>query len=208
MYHSKCFWFVILSLRNVTNVFTHLWKYTKLRQWWTDWSEWSLHHVFGFEQMTNRTNKTMSILFLKPSVALKDYYCKGVENELRDGEKGEKNVSSGAVTCLAPRNWSKETVGKRVGEWDGGDGESPAMSSLTVHWAAHVSKLHPSGSDSHTHTGVEPPNGLLHSPFSHDPRLPACTANAPKLPLVNKLCLCYSSCTREGSVYKAFRKGL
>lgn len=32
-----------------------------------------------------------------------------------------------------------------------GDGERPAMSSLTVHWAAHVSTLHPSsGSDSRT----------------------------------------------------------
>lgn len=34
-----------------------------------------------------------------------------------------------------------------------GDGERPAMSSLTVQWAAHVSTLHPSsGSGSHTHT--------------------------------------------------------
>lgn len=134
--------------------------------------------------------------FLKPSVALQHYYCKyhrAGENEMRrDREKEGENVSSGAMTRLALRNWSKERVGHRVGEWDEGDGESPAMSSLTVHWAAHVSTLHPSlGSDSHTQTDTyeEPPNGLLHSPFPHDPRLPACTANAPKLPLVNKLWL-------------------
>lgn len=56
-----------------------------------------------------------------------------------------------------------------------GDGERPAMSSLTVHWAAHVSTLHPSsGSNSHTdphthtdrgHTHRVTPNGLLDSPF-------------------------------------------
>lgn len=77
----------------------------------------------------------------------------------------------------------RRRVRQRVGERDGGDGESPAMSSITVQWAAHVSTLHPSlGSSSHTDTYGEPPNGLLHSPFPHVPRLPACTANAPKLP--------------------------
>lgn len=62
-----------------------------------------------------------------------------------------------------------------------GDGERPAMSSLTVHWAAHVSTRHPS-SGSYSLTYGEPPNGLLHSPFPHSPRLPALTANAPKPP--------------------------
>lgn len=75
--------------------------------------------------------------------------------------------------------WGSEAKRERGREWEKemeGDGERPAMSSLTVHWAAHVSTLHPSsGSDSRTHTDThgERPNGLLHSPFPHNQRLPA-----------------------------------
>lgn len=102
----------------------------------------------------------------------------------RDGEEGTR-VSGGDMTCLALRKPSKEGARRRAGEREmEGSGERPAMSSLTVHWAAHVSTLYPSsGSDSlshthrqtHTHTSTYRvlPNGLLHSPFTYNPRPPA-----------------------------------
>lgn len=96
----------------------------------------------------------------------------------RDGEEGTR-VSGGDMTCLALRKPSKEGARRRAGEREmEGDGERPAMSSLTVHWAAHVSTLYPSsGSNSHTDTHRQThtstymvlPNGLLHSPFTYNP---------------------------------------
>lgn len=98
---------------------------------------------------------------LMPSFGPQHHYCKcqragGSEMRWGDREKRRERVRSGDMTCLALRNWSKKRVGQRVGERDGGDGERPAMSSLTVHWAAHVSTLHPSldsGSRTRRHTG-------------------------------------------------------
>lgn len=62
-----------------------------------------------------------------------------------------------------------EEVKQRGREWERErDGERPAMSSHTVHWAAHISTLHPSsGSNSRTQTHRQtdthrlPPNGLF-----------------------------------------------
>lgn len=67
-----------------------------------------------------------------------------------------------------------------------GDGERPAMSSLTVHWAAHVSTIHPSSaSRTHRRTGSLLMAFYIHH-FPHNPRLHACTANASTLPLLKE----------------------
>lgn len=77
--------------------------------------------------------------------------CQRAEEGRMGGKKNRREgawVSTGNMTCLALRKWSKEGVKQRGRERDGG---RPATSSLTVHWAAHVSTLHPSsGSNSRT----------------------------------------------------------
>lgn len=67
-----------------------------------------------------------------------------------------------------------------------GDGERPAMSSLTVHWAAHVSTLHPSSASRTHRRTVRLLMAFYIHHFPHNPRLPACTANASKLPLLKE----------------------
>lgn len=103
------------------------------------------------------------------------------QNERKKIRVEGARVSSGDMTCLALRKWSKEGVRQWVGERDGGrrwetshvQSHSPLgctrQHTPSIIWL----QLTHTQTDTHTHTYRVPPNGLLHSPFPYNPCLPA-----------------------------------
>lgn len=137
---------------------------------------------------------------------------KGERDETGRRRKTEWREREWAVATWHVWPWGSEAKREWGREWEKemeGDGERPAMSSLTVHCAAHVSTLHPSsGSNARAHTDTwrEPPNGLLHSPFPYKPRLPTLLMHLSHLYARSfSCCSCYNR-DREGMVCRGFWK--
>lgn len=126
-------------------------------------------------------------------------------------EEGTR-VSGGNMTCLALRKWSKEGVSQRVGERDGG--RRRETSHVQSHSPLGCTRQHTPSiiwlqlTHTQTHTHGVPPNGLLHSPFPYNPRLPALLMHLSYLfskSFFLNYCYYYD---RDGTEYSVFRKGL
>lgn len=118
---------------------------------------------------------------LKLPFALQRHYLsesktrRGDREKDRRGERGTEREWVVATWHVWP--WGSEAKREWGREWEKemeGDGERPAMSSLTVHWAAHVSTLHPSSGFQLTHTPTHTGSLLMAFYIHHFPTINAC----------------------------------